>query len=692
MSTARTFDIATEHHRNGQLQDAERLYRQVLGQNPRHDNALFLLSVIALQAGRLDEAARLLQEAIALAPDHPAFHSNLGEVYRRLGRHQDAVNALLQSVSLKPDAPEPIFNLGLAFRALGEVDASLACLERAADLRSNSFAVQYEFASSLRAHEELIRSVGHYQCALALNPSSVETLVDLANVLHLLGRLDASIALGRRAIEMDPNFALAHNNLGSALLDKLEFDEAVACFQRALQLDPSFAHAHNNLGNAMKDGGRVDEAVASFRRAHECDPADAGIHSNLVYTFSFQPGVRPQVILEEARRWNRLHAARFAAERQPHANDRSPERRLRIGYVSPDYRDHCQAFFMTPLLAQHDHQAFEIFCYSSVAKPDAVTERLRGYADHWSDIAGLDDEAAARRIRDDQIDILVDLTMHMAHGRLLVFARKPAPLQVSWLAYPGTTGLDAIDYRITDPFLDPPELARDARYAERSLRLADSFWCYDSLGGPAVNALPALTGGHVSFGCLNNYCKVTPEVLALFADVLAAVPRSKLFLLAPPGEPRRDALKIFEQRKIDPERLQFLGRASRGAYLSRYHQIDIGLDTLPYNGHTTSLDAFWMGVPVVTLVGDTVVGRAGLCHAMNLRLPELVATTPHAYVERAAALANDLPRLAAMRAELRNRMEKSPLMDATRFVRQVEEAYRAIWRAHCAKSAPSDDR
>jgi predicted O-linked N-acetylglucosamine transferase (SPINDLY family) len=239
---------------------------------------------------------------------------------------------------------------------------------------------------------------------------------------------------------------------------------------------------------------------------------------------------------------------------------------------------------------------------------------------------------------------------------------------------------------VTDPFLDPEELEREGDYSERSLRLPDTFWCYDPLGGPDVNPLPAASAGHITFGCLNNYCKVHGEVLELWARVVRAVLGSKLFLLSPHGEPRRDALRVFERAGLGADRLQFMSRRPRLAYLSHYHRIDVCLDTFPYNGHTTSLDAMWMGVPVVTLVGKTVVGRAGLCQAMNLGLPELVATSPDAYVERAVELAGDLSRLSDLRGRLRGRMQNSPLMDAPRFARNLEAAYRDVWRRYCAEA------
>jgi predicted O-linked N-acetylglucosamine transferase (SPINDLY family) len=335
------------------------------------------------------------------------------------------------------------------------------------------------------------------------------------------------------------------------------------------------------------------------------------------------------------------------------------------------------------MLSRHDHAEFEIFCYSSVERPDEHTRRIAGYADVWRDVRLLDDVSLASTIRDDRIDILIDLTMHMANGRPLLFARAPAPIQIAWLAYPGTTGMDAMDYRFTDPRLDP--CGFENQYSEHSIRLGDSFWCYDPLADePHVNPLPALERGYVTFGCLNNPCKVTEATLALWGGVMRALPGSRLRLLAPRGHYRQRMLQRLAGQGIDPDRVSFANYQVRADYLRSYHEIDIGLDTFPYNGHTTSLDSLWMGVPTITRVGETSVGRGGLSQLFQLELLELAADSDLGFVAAAVALARDFPRLAALRQELRARLEASPLMDAGRFARSIEAAYRAVWSDYCA--------
>jgi predicted O-linked N-acetylglucosamine transferase (SPINDLY family) len=401
----------------------------------------------------------------------------------------------------------------------------------------------------------------------------------------------------------------------------------------------------------------------------------------LAYALSFQ-AADADVVRAECERWYQRFGAALLPARPVFANDRQPQRRLKVGYVSPDFRDHCQSLFTIPLLTAHDRSAVEVFCYSSVLRPDARTRQIETLVEHWRDVRAQSDWALAERIRNDRIDVLVDLTMHMAGGRPLLFARKPAPVQIAWLAYPGTTGSAAMDYRLTDPRLDPPEF--DRYYRELSLRLPDSFWCYDPLERSIdVGPLPALRRGALTVGCLNNPCKLTDATLMLWGGVMQAMPDARLMLLAPPGRQRARLAGRLSRSGIGAERVEFVPYQSRSEYLRCYRQIDLGLDTIPYNGHTTSLDALWMGVPTVTRIGTTCVGRAGLSQLTQLGLDALAATSDASFIDTAVALGNDLPRLAALRQHLRPRMERSPLMDGARFARHVEAAFRAAWRRHC---------
>ena len=324
-----------------------------------------------------------------------------------------------------------------------------------------------------------------------------------------------------------------------------------------------------------------------------------------------------------------------------------------------------------------------VFCYSGVKRPDAITQRFRDLNQVWRDVAGLTDDRLAEQIRADEIDILIDIALHMEGSRLLTFCRKPAPVQVTWLGYPGTTGLTSIDYRLTDPYLDPVG-ENDAVYSERSVRLPKTFWCYAPLAPtPDVSGLPARRTGHVSFGCFNNFFKVTQETLVLWSRVLHAVPNSSLTILSQPGVHRQAVLEVFEGSGVSPDRIRFVPRQHPDDYLRLYETIDLGLDTTPYPGHTTTIDSLWMGVPVVTLAGQTAVGRGGVSILSNTGLTSLIARNPDEFVAIAVATVKDLDALAALRLTLRDRLVASPLMDAGQFATDLEDAYAGMWSTYC---------
>jgi protein O-GlcNAc transferase len=578
--------------------------------------------------------------------------------HHQAGRFDAAEQIYRQLLTAAPTQPETLLlcnNLGLALYCQGRPADAIAC----------------------------------YEQALGLEPRLAEAHKNLGDALKDLGRLAEASACYQRALVLQPDNAGVYNNLGIVLDDQGRFAEASACFQSAIRVRPDFVDAHCNLGKAWKDQGLVPEAIGCFRRAVQINPAASDAHSYLAYTLLFCPDYDAQAIFAEHRRWNQQHAEPLAKLIRPHRNERSPGRRLRIGYVSPDFCDHVVGRNLLPLFREHDHRQFEITCYANMSTldaPSSFTARFKDCSDAWRDVAGLTDEQLAQRVREDRIDILVDLTLHMAGNRLLVFARKPAPVQVTFAGYPGTTGLTAIDYRLTDPYLDPPGADWSQSASEEPIRLPDSFWCYDPISNePAVHGLPALTNGFLTFGSFNNFCKLNAFSLRLWAKVLRATGTSRLILLAPEGDPRLHVLGLLDEEGIAAERVTFVSIQPRPQYLELYHRVDLGLDTLPYNGHTTSLDSTWMGVPVVTLHGETVVGRAGVSLLSNLGLRELIAHTPEEMVRIILELAADLPRLSTLRATLRARMQASPLMDAPRFARAIEAAYREMWQRWCKK-------
>ncbi|NVL89828.1 MAG: tetratricopeptide repeat protein, partial [Desulfobacterales bacterium] len=506
-------------------------------------------------------------------------------------------------------------------------------------------------------------------------------------------RLDEAISSYQKAIQLKADYVIAYNNLGAAFNGQGKLGEAVSCYQKALQLNSDYAEAYNNLGNAFKDQGRLDEAVSSYQKALQLKPDFAVAHSNLLFSLHYNSSIDTVQLFTEHQQWAAQHAAPLAATIRPHLNKKSPDRRLRVGYVSPDFCMHSVAYFIEAILASHDCSAFEVFCYSDVVGPDTVTDRFKGLASCWRDIVGMSDEQVADLIRDDQIDILVDLAGHTAYNRMLMFARKPAPVQVTYLGYPNTTGLPIMDYRITDTWADP--LHKTDRYhTEKLVRLPHGFLCYNPPNDvPEVGKLPAVERGRVTFASFNNLSKVTPEVVALWSSIMTAIPNARLIMksraLADTGT-RQRLQAMFAQNAVSTDRIKLIGFLPPFAeHLSLYNEVDIGLDTFPYNGTTTTCEAVWMGVPVIVLAGDYHASRVGVSLLSNIGLTDLITETSDAYVDTAVRLAGDLNWLQQMRTNLRHMITRSNLTDAQRFTGSLEDAYRQMWRCWCEKSNSS---
>jgi protein O-GlcNAc transferase len=719
-STPATLAAAETAWQRGAIDIAREMCAQLLAANPRDADALNLAAMLENGRDRLaarvlieralavreaphflvtfamtcdaanrDMAIRALQRALELNPDSPIALNNLGHLYGEAGDSAAASRCFERALALAPTHAGIHFNYGTMLSQAGEFARAEAVLRRTLELAPTHVNAWNNLGQVLLNTHRLSEALTVFNQARSIAPDSIEVLTNLGSALTGASRIDEAKAALERALMLDPGRASAWNNLGNLHLRVGQVDEARAAFVRAIELKPDFADALHNLASTHSKMGDIDEAIAVYRRILVSQPTRIGAHSNLLFSMMFASD-DAYALRAEAERFAAQHeSALLAASAQTrHVNTRELARRLRIGYVSPDFRNHCQSLFTMPLLSHHDHANFEIVCYALGNQRDDVTAQLKRHVDLWREVGELDDARLAQQIRDDGIDILVDLTMHMDGARRLLFARRPAPVQVAWLAYPGTTGSPSIGWRLTDPWIDPPhEPHIDDQYTERSLRLPDAFWCYDSLASDVdVNDLPALTNGYITFGCLNNPCKLTDATLALWSQVFAALPNSKLLLMAPEGSARERLLVRFKAIGLDPARVKFIGFQARADYLRTYQQIDIALDTFPANGHTTSLDALWMGVPVPTRYGRSAVSRAGLCLLKNLDLPELATDNDADYATIVTTLARDIPRLAALRAGLRARMEASPLMDGARFARNMEAAFRHMWRSWCDES------
>ncbi|MCC6657121.1 MAG: tetratricopeptide repeat protein [Rhodocyclaceae bacterium] len=713
---------ALQHHQAGRLAQAEALYRRILAAAPQHAGALHLLGVLALQAGRHEEAAQLIGRAIAVDNRQPAFHNNLGEALRAAGRIDAARASYEAALALQPNYADAHSNLGIALQQQGRAAEAEACFRRALALRPDhamaahnlgnalmALGRQEEAAASFRralaqqpglaeAHcglgrallsrQSLEAAASAFQRALALRPDLAEARLGLGGLLLQAGRADAAEVCFREALARPPDLAEAHCGLGIALLQQERFEQARAAFEQALALAPGLAEANFYLGNVWLERHRLAEAMAAWERALASRPDYAHALQALAMAPHYLPRAGHAGFLAAARRF----AAAFSKDRQWRRNaapPAEPERRLRIGYVSGDFFAHPVGFFLDNVLPQHDRSRFEVHCYSNYDAEDEVTARLRAAAQGWRSIAGLADGAAADLIAADGIDILIDLAGHTDRNRLALFALRPAPVQASWLGYFGTTGLEEMDYVIADRHVVPA--GEEAHFVEKIWRLPHSYLCFAPPDCAASLTPPPLAAGQPpTFGCFNNPLKLSDGVLLLWARLLRSLPGARLLLKSRrlgDAEMARVVRGRLTDAGVEAGRILIEGVAPRQELLQTYNRVDIALDPFPFGGGTTSAEALWMGVPVVTLKGDRWAGRVSESILATIGLEELVARNEEEYLAIAAALAEDPRRLAALRATLRGRLERSPFCDGASFARDLEAAWRGMWREWCAQQA-----
>jgi predicted O-linked N-acetylglucosamine transferase (SPINDLY family) len=666
------------------LEEAVTAYRDAIRGKPDHAGAYCNLGIALKGLNKLDEAVAAYLNAVKIRPDHAEAHSNLGNVLQIQGKFDESVAAYRQAIAIKPDNAEALFNLGNALLANGEFELAVPAYRRAAALKPGHAETHYNLGNALKKLGKNADATAAFLAAIDIRPDYTEAYSNLGNALVDVGQLDEAISVYRQAIGISPDAPEVHYNLGNALKDRASLEDAATSYRRAIELRPTYAEAFGNLGIVLMAQGKLDQAVAAYSTAIDIKPDFAEVYSNLLFSLNYREQETQSELFALHRRWN----DRFG--RLPNSffqNECDPARRLRIGYVSPDFREHSVAYYFEPLLSAHNRQTVEIFCYADVLRPDAVTARLQSLAEHWRPAAGLSDDELTNCIEADRIDILVDLAGHTAHNRLQIFARKPAPIQVTWLGYPNTTGLQSIDYRFVDKVTDPPGQA-DEWSSEKLLRLEGCFLCYGApADAPKLVAPPCLDSGPVTFGSFNNPAKISLAVCDTWAKLLTCLPDARLLLKGKPfADPAtRDLFTSrMAERGVEPERLELVAWvAGRAAHLELYNRIDIALDPFPYNGTTTTCEALWMGVPAVTLCGNRHAGRVGASLLHQIGQTECVANSTEGYVEIAIALAADRPRLRELRSSLRVQMFASPLCDGTTFARKIEGAFREMWKKWC---------
>lgn len=675
---------ATEAIRYGSFMEAEIHCNAALGLDPDNADAYHLLGVIAMHDGRHDAAREYILKAISRNPAQSYYHNSLGLSYLNQGSFEEAALSFQQALQLKPDSAEMYGNLGNALIKRGQLAEAAAALGQAVALKPD-FAEAYNMLGmafiNLEKPEEAIKA---FSKLLTIKPDHAEAHYKIGKIFEERGKLKEAVYALEKAIKIKPDYVEAYNSLGNAYFKENRYEDALNAIYRALEINPRHANAYNNLGFILLGLGRIDESIDARKKAVAYNPRSAKFHASLVFALNYQPGITQEEQFKESLRWAEKNAKTYPMVDAVFQNPAKGDRKLKIGYVSADFREHAMAFFIEPLLKSHNRKKFEVYLFSNSLKVDEVTERMKLLADHYYDIAGKKDGEVVEQIRQAEIDILVDLSGHTAENRIEVFAQKAAPVQVSWLGYANTTGLSEIDYLLCDSIVIPE--GQEQYYSETLVRLPQTFCCFQPLiEAPDIGDVPARKSGQVTFGCLNNLIKINDEVIGLWAQVLQAVPDSRLLMMGKAAFAeefvRKRYLKLFNESGIDGSRIEMMPYLPLEDFLAECNNIDIALDPFPFNGNTISCHTMWMGVPVITLPGDRYASRMGASVMNNLGLTDLVAVDKKHYVQIAQTLAENIDYLALLRKELRERMLSSPICDAQSFAQNVEAAYQQMWGA-----------
>ena len=669
----------------GRLVEAATLFGQVLAATPPQAQILLLIGETLYRLGMLRSAKDAVATALILQPGDGAANLLLGRILAARGEATEALAAFDAATAARPnDAAAWRFH-ATALIALGRLDEARSLLSSADKLQALNADEYNEFGIGLFAESQPAAAELLFRRALALNPRLLAAWQNLGAALAAQDRLSEAIDAERKAVELQPDSAAGWTNLGAFANAAGRFREARQALQRAYTLAPTAADTLNNLANMRVEEGDAASALDLLETALRTTPGHRSASDNLLLTRNYVADAAASDWLPAARR--AVTGLRPAAPPLPHRGTRDRQRRLRVGFVSADFRRHSCASFIAPLFAHWPHAELELFAYSDNHADDDVTVALKAHVDTWRPVTGLGDVALAETVSDDGIDILIDLAGHMAGNRMPVFALRPAPVQVSWLGYPDTTGLETIDYRLTDAIADPPGES-DRMHSERLWRLPQCFLAF----GPAATAVssePESRDDNVVFGSFNHLPKVTPAVVAAWAQVLKVVPGSRLVLKAKRlGEPetRERYVRLFATQGITADRLDLVGwREAPADHLALYRRIDIALDPFPYNGTTTTCEALSMGVPVVTLAGSRHAARVGASLLAAAGLEALTATSIEDYVLRAVDLARDIERRHAIARRLRREFAASTLCDHRRFAGDFAAALRQMWIRFCEK-------
>ena len=663
-------------HQSGNFSQAKQLYQQIVKVNPSHALATHYLGAIEHQEGNSSKAEQLIRKSIKLDPTMFQAYNNLGVILLELDKPDQAISNYLKLIKLKPNYADAHCNLGAVYDAQKEYGKAIDSLKN----------------------------------AIKLNPNYVNAYNTLGVIYRKLDKLDDSISCLSKVIKLEPNFAEAHNNLANALFDKRNYKAAISSYQSAIEYKPNYAEAYSNLGRSYKKAEQFEKAVKPFEQALALQPQNTTFLTNFAFLYhdicmseravefykkiiQIDPNEVGNLIQMNC--FSEFDQAELYQSHLDWGNDLisklpSPQIKhkklstsqtgpIRIGYVSPDFREHSVSYFFEPLIANHDKEKFEIYCYYNNTESDHVTQKIQSHCDHWRPIYTLEDAEVVKKIKKDKIDILVDLSGHTDKNRLPVFAYKPAPIQVSWLGYPNTTGLRTIDYRITDEQCDP-ESENGSFHCEKLIRLPHGFLCFK--GDESIKYEenpPVLTNNYITFGSFNNFTKVTVEVLELWSKILLAIPTSRLLMKASQlanDMTKQNVISILNSKGVQTERVTLLGRVnSYDEHLKLYSKVDIALDPFPYNGTTTTIEALWMGVPTLTYKGVHHISRVGTSIMCRAGLDNFVASDKTDFLNKAIILSSDTQYLNNLRSSIRERMVQSDLCNAKQFTQDMEHCF-----------------
>lgn len=702
--------LGIRYYQQRELNEAAKVFRQVIAAEPGHPRALNALAAIESEKGNYAQANVWLNTLLTAHPDFEKGYNTRGMLFLKMKKLEEAEIDFNKAISLNKNFAEAYGNLGNIQLMRKNYHAAADSFVKVINLNPGipqAYCSLGNALAMLGLHDEAARNIG---LALDLAPRFAPAHLAIGDLLRMQGRSAEAVAAYETAIRYQPDAAIYHRSLANAYADIENTTRAQECFLEALRLDPAdplaehglgriywhmgylydsiqaclrglkvatlpedIAILHNSLGSNLMSVGRPDEAIAEFRSGLAVDPGSCLLHSNLLLAMHYSAEVSADEIFRESVAWGCNNSFVSLTSKVP--KDNHP---LRIGFVSADFRIHSVSYFIEPLLVALDRKRFKVYCYSGVRNPDATTERLKSLADCWVDCFSTPDDLLAEQIHAEKIDILVDLSGHTADNRLGVFMRKPAPIQITWLGYPNTTGLHTIDYRITDAIADPAGVA-DQLHTEKLLRLADCFLCYHPPQDTSqVVPPPFLQKQYVVFGSFNNLSKITSKVLEAWSSILHALPYARLVLKDRSFADESTLaywMNFLEEHGVEPHRVLLLPYdISKRHHFARYGEIDIALDTFPYNGTTTTCEALWMGVPVITLSGDRHSSRVGASILSCVGLHELVAESPEEYIANAIDLVNSPDRLLSYRQTMRERLLASPLCDAAAFANRWENA------------------